>query len=114
MKMMLAWYPVKDLKAASKFYGETLGLKKLYEMPGWAEFGESTDLPTIGLSETQPGAGGTVVLATDNVDATRASLESKGVKFLGETREIPGIVRLAAFSDPAGNTLQIAQTLLKK
>ena len=29
---------MKDLDAAKKFYRKTLGLKQIFEMPGWAEF----------------------------------------------------------------------------
>jgi predicted enzyme related to lactoylglutathione lyase len=35
------------------------------------------------------------------------------VEFEGEVEEIPGIVRLAAFRDPFGNLLQLAQPLTK-
>jgi len=37
-EMMLAWYPVENLDAARRFYGEILGLRKVFEMPGWAEY----------------------------------------------------------------------------
>jgi predicted enzyme related to lactoylglutathione lyase len=113
MKMMLAWYAVKDLAAASKFYGETLGMNKVFEMPGWAEFGESMDGPCIGLSELEQGTGATVVLRVEDLDATRASMEQQGVQFAGPTQEHTGVVRLATFFDPAGNRLQLAQPLFK-
>ncbi len=38
MQVSLSWYQVKDLDWAKIFYGETLGLKKIFEMPSWAEF----------------------------------------------------------------------------
>lgn len=38
LQVMLAWYNVKDFAQAKKFYGDVLGLKTVFEMPGWAEF----------------------------------------------------------------------------
>lgn len=114
MKMILAWYTVKDLEAAKKFYGETLGMKKAFEMPGWAEFGESPDGPCIGLNQmVEPATGATIVLRVDDIDKARAEMEAKGVKFPEPTQEIPGAVRLAVFLDQDGNKLQLAQPLFK-
>ena len=44
-----------------------------------------------------------------SVDAARATLEKAGVKFDGETREYPGMVRLATFFDPDGNVLELVE-----
>ena len=115
LKMVLSWYNVPDLAAASKFYTDTLGLKKIFEMPGWAEFAEGPDMPAVGLAENakwEPG--GTVVFRVEDIAATRAKMEQRGVKFVGPTEEIPGAVRLAMFQDPAGNKLQLAQPLMKQ
>lgn len=115
MEVMLAWYPAKDLDKAKKFYGEVLGLKQLFEMQGWAEFSHAGDgAAAIGLSANPATAdqkGATVVLKVDNLEQTRKQLSERGVKFEGEVEEIPGIVRLAAFRDPFGNLLQLAQLL---
>ncbi|MGH9719033.1 MAG: VOC family protein [Bryobacteraceae bacterium] len=112
MKVSIAWYVVKDFEAAKKFYGETLGLKKIFEMPGWAEFGHQEGAATIGIS-TMPGSSGgaTVVLAVDDLNSTMRRLTSKGVRFEGEVQEIPEVVRIATFKDPAGNVVQLAQSL---
>lgn len=118
LKMALSWYNVTDFDAAKKFYGETLGLKKTFEMPGWAEYAEGPDLPAVGLRPTTDGEkwepGGTVVFRVEDIAAARSEMESRGVKFLGPTQEIPGAVKLAMFEDPAGNHLQLAQPLLKQ
>ena len=111
---------VTDFKAASKWYQEVLGFTPLYEMDemGWGEF--STNIPgmTVGLSQVEPstndapGPGGaTLTFGVVDIDHSRALLEAKGVKFDGETREIPGMVRLATFFDPDGNTFMLAQGL---
>ena len=38
MKLSVAWFNVNDFEQAKKFYGSVLGLKKSFEMDGWAEF----------------------------------------------------------------------------
>lgn len=116
MKFTVAWYGVKNLNEAKKFYGETLGLEKVFEMTGWAEYAHAPGATAIGLAE-QPGANGNpggavVVLRVDNLDRTRQDLASRGVKFEGDVEEVPGIVRLATFRDPSGNRLQLAQVLM--
>jgi predicted enzyme related to lactoylglutathione lyase len=103
--------------AAKKFYGEVLGLKQVFEMEGWAEFSHAENgAAAIGLSanpETAGQKGATVVLKVDDIEQTRRQLSKRGVEFEGEVEEIPGIVRLAAFRDPFGNLLQLAQPLTK-
>ncbi len=34
MEVRLAWYPTTNLDEAKKFYGESLGLKQVFEMDG--------------------------------------------------------------------------------
>jgi predicted enzyme related to lactoylglutathione lyase len=113
MEMNVAWYEVDDLDKAKRFYGETLGLEKVLEMDGWVEFSHAKDAPAIGLSRVGKltNCGATVVLRVDDVDLTRNLLLKQGVKFEGDVQEIPGVVRLATFKDPAGNRLQLCQVL---
>lgn len=54
-----------------------------------------------------------MVLGVDDMDAARKELSGRGVKFDGAVEEIPGIVRLSTFSDPFGNRVQLAQSLVK-
>jgi predicted enzyme related to lactoylglutathione lyase len=49
-----------------------------------------------------------VNLAVRDLDAMRLRLETAGVKFLGPTKDIPGVVRLADFLDPDGNLIRLA------
>ena len=116
MRVLLAWYNVSDLEKAKAFYGATLGLKKTFEMQGWAEFAHAEGAAAIGLNamaEESPGAGGaTVVLDVEDIAAVRGRLAKAGVEFAGDTMEIPGVVRIATFLDPFGNRLQLAQSLL--
>ena len=118
MEMFLAWYPVTDLDRAKDFYGNTLGLKKTYEMQGWAEFGSSENGPSVGLSlvkEAPPATGGaTVVFRVPDIEEARKNLENHGVQFEGKVEEIPGVVRIGTFRDPFQNRVQLAQMLIGK
>lgn len=113
MEVMLAWYQVSDLEAAKKFYSEAMGLDKIFEMEGWAEFSHKEGGVSIGLSSNGSGqSGATVVLRVDDLDRAREELSHKGVEFIGEVEEIPGVVRIATFRDSSGNQLQLAQTFV--
>jgi predicted enzyme related to lactoylglutathione lyase len=108
---------VTDFPAARRWYTEKLGFQELYavEEVGWAELQTPLAGATIGLNRldgAHPGAGSvTITLGVTDIDATRAELERRGVMFDGPTNEIPGMVRLASFHDPDGNSLMLAQTL---
>jgi predicted enzyme related to lactoylglutathione lyase len=118
MQISLAWYPVADMDRAKDFYGNTLGLKKTYEMQGWAEFSHTEDGVSVGLSLTKetpdPNGGATVVFQIPDMEQARQSLAGRGVHFEGEIKEIPGVVRLATFRDPFQNRLQLVQVLFEK
>ena len=108
---------VSDFEAAKKFYGETLGLKQHFAVDdmGWAEYSTGVENAGIGITkargEVKPG-GACPVLGVDDIEAARADLEKKGVKFQGEIQEIPNMVKLATFFDPDGNVLMLAQSLM--
>lgn len=117
MRVSVSWYQVKDFEAAKKFYGETLGLKKTFEMQGWAEFSHAEGEVAIGLSESSEpdySAGAIVVLSVDDLERARTELTEQGVTFEGEVQEYPGVVRIATFRDPSGNRLQLAQSLISQ
>ncbi|MFY9554289.1 MAG: VOC family protein [Blastocatellia bacterium] len=117
MEVNVSWYQVKDLDAAKKFYGEVLGLKKTFEMEGWCEFSHADGAAAIGLNqlrEQDDERGATVVLRVDDLNHVQKQLKAKGVKFEGETQEVPGVVRIATFRDPAGNRLQLCQVLMQQ
>ncbi|HZS48842.1 MAG TPA: VOC family protein, partial [Blastocatellia bacterium] len=104
-----------DIEEAKKFYGVVLGLKKVFEMPGWAMFSHSDQGPSIGLSadprhNNQTGA--VVVLRVDNINSAKKELSRSGIEFESE-EEVPGVVRLAMFRDNSGNQLQLMQRLIQ-
>ena len=117
MEVTLSWYQVDDLEKAKKFYGETLGLKKTFEMEGWCEFSHADGAASIGLNQLREGddeRGATVVLRVDDLERVQKDLTVKGAKFEGEMHEVPGVVRIATFRDPSGNRLQLCQVLMQQ
>ena len=109
--------PVKDLKAAAKFYEGTLGLKKIDEEPqGAVTYQSGSGKVTVYESEY---AGTNKRTAASwrvkDVDQAVQELKGKGVSFEhydnlpGTTRKgdtyVAGGMKLAWFKDPAGNIL---------
>ena len=101
-----------DFEAASGFYGDVLGLplsKRWGKMPaGEFETGNLT------IAVMQSDAFGIefrannhpLELRVDDFEAAHAELESRGVKFKGETLD-SGVCYQAFFEDPDGNLLAI-------
>ncbi len=107
---------VKDLKAGLAWLKEMLNFEVMYHMEemGWAEVHSAVAKVTIGLSQVEQvktGGGATLVFGVLDIDAARAELEGKGVRFDGETMVIEGMVKLATFFDPDGNTFMFSQSL---
>jgi catechol 2,3-dioxygenase-like lactoylglutathione lyase family enzyme len=98
----------QDIQRAKTFYGGTLGLEIESEGESDLEFrcGQVTldvfDPSSIGRQFAPSPAG--VALRVHDVDAARAELEAKGVRFDGETIET-SVCRMAFFQDPDGNAL---------
>lgn len=108
---------VSDLEQALAWYQEMLGSEVIYKVGemGWAEV--TSPVPgkvAIGLSQVEkPKTSGCVpVWSVADIDAARARLESKSVRFDGDTITIPGMVRLATFFDPDGNAWMLSQSLV--
>ena len=107
---------VKDLDTSIAWFKDTLGFELVFRVDeaAWAEVTSPTKDVTIGLGANQEvdGSGGTTpVFGVKNIVEARAELESKGVKFDGDTQEVPGMVKLATFFDPDGNTYMFAESL---
>jgi CreA protein len=106
---------VSDLEKAIEWYGDVLGLELVYklEQHGWCEMATATKHVTIGLGQTeeQKAGGVTPTFGVMDIDAARKHLESKDVRFDGDTYEIEGMVRLAMFYDPDGNSFMLAESL---
>jgi len=111
-------FEVKDLKRTVAWYRDVLGFTFLYQVDeiGWCEL--ATEVAggkvNVGFSQVEKpkvGAGPVPTFGVANVDKARAMLESKKVRFDGPTKEYPGMVKLATFFDPDGNTLMLFQSL---
>ena len=106
-------FSVANLDRAIEFYTKVLEYK-LTERRDDLKFAHiATNVPglDIGLGEVTDPKGTTGVIlniSVADVAATRKLLESRGVKFKGETLVIPGKVALAGFADPDGNALRLA------
>lgn len=104
-----------DRKKSQQWYQDVLGFELLYEVEeiGWSELKSPVARVNLGLSQVEkvtPG-GAVPTFGVEDVDAARKELESKDVRFDGETREYPGMVKLATFFDPDGNALMLYQDL---
>ena len=107
---------VKDMKASIEWYRDVLELELLFarEDIGWCEFKTETANVQIGLSEVEEpkGQGGAVpTFGVKDIEKSRAKLEERDVRFDGPTFEIPGLVKLATFYDPDGNTFMFYQDM---
>lgn len=110
---------VKDRKASAKWYQDVLGFKLLYDVEeiGWCELATSVERVNVGLSQVespQVKGGTTLTFGVKDVAAARKQLESKDVRFDGPTRVYEGMVKLATFYDPDGNTLMLFEDLSKQ
>ena len=79
---------------------------------GWCEVATAIDGVSIGLNQGEgPKGGASPFFGVRDIEAARRHLESAGARFDGETTEVAGMVKLASFSDPDGNTYGLAQNL---
>ncbi len=104
--------PTRDLEAAVRFYGDTLGLRRSVYMPerNFAEF-ETGNLTLSIIHAEKMGiphsvGGNAIALHVDDVADARAALERDGVTFVGETLDT-GVCHMAFFADPDGNALML-------
>jgi predicted enzyme related to lactoylglutathione lyase len=105
--------PTQDLERAVEFYGSTLGLHRSMYKPerNFAEFetGAVTlsvvDPQRMGIGEFRPNANH-LALHVEDVAAARATLEERGVSFMGDTFDT-GVCHMSFFADPDGNMLML-------
>lgn len=107
---------VQDRKASAQWYVDVLGFKLLYDVEeiGWCELATSVERVNVGLSEVESPkvkGGATLTFGVTDIEAARNELEAKDVRFDGQTRVYEGMVKLATFYDPDGNTLMLYQDL---
>jgi len=117
-KAALATVAVKDLKAAKKFYGDTLGLK-LSPVPEPEVLNYKSGNSTVLVYKSQFAGSNKATSITwivDDVEGTVKDLKAKGIAF--EHYDFPGMTRkgdvhiagkskAAWFKDPDGNILAV-------
>jgi predicted enzyme related to lactoylglutathione lyase len=101
--------PSTDWERSRAFYVDTLGLRP--DERSQAEFwaGETCFAiwqPTDYGLTFMPQKGAALALRVDDIDASRAALEAKGVQFVGETFDT-GVCKMAPFVDPDGNDVML-------
>jgi catechol 2,3-dioxygenase-like lactoylglutathione lyase family enzyme len=104
--------PVTDRERAVAFYGDTLGLERdPKSRSDWPEFALGN--VTVSLvfpdrigrpMENTPF--GAIAIRVLDVEQARATLESAGVEFEGDTFD-SGVCQMAFFRDPDGNGLML-------
>jgi predicted enzyme related to lactoylglutathione lyase len=119
-KDAIATIAVKDMDAAGKFYGDTLGWKKVDMGSGDEGTSFQTGNSTIFVYKSQFAgtnqATALTIKAGDDLENEVQSLKAKGVKF--EHYDMPGMtrngdihgegnMRAAWFKDPDGNILAL-------
>lgn len=113
----LVWVPVTDFEQAKTFYTDILELDLVLEDEDskWAEFQVSpgAKIAIHGVKVTNASPIGAIVLEVENMDKAELWLAGKGIK-LSDKEEIPGMVKLASFSDPDGNMIQLSQLLMEQ
>ena len=104
--------PTHDLDAAMEFYGGTLGLHRSAYRPERhvAEFETGNLTLTIMNAEAMglphERSANAIALHVEDISAARATLESRGVAFAGDTFDT-GVCHMAFFQDPDGNALML-------
>lgn len=99
----------QDAARSIAFYTETLGLRKDER----ADFEFWIGGTCFGIWEPAsfgmpfaPQKNGHIAIQVDDVAATRAGLEGKGVEFAGDVMDT-GVCHMAFFTDPDGNDLML-------
>ena len=101
--------PSRDAERSKQFYGEVLGLRADEHKPYEFWVGETCFAiwePEKMGGQFAPQKNAHPALHVDDIEAARAELEAKGVKFNGETFDT-GVCWMALFEDPDGNDLML-------
>jgi len=111
----LVWFPVVDFERAKTFYRDDLEFELVLENEEskWAEFQISpgAKIAIHGVKVTNANPIGALVIDVENLATSELFLRGKGIK-LFDKEEILGITRLASFTDPDGNVIQLSQSLV--
>ena len=94
--------PAEDLERARRFYAEKLGLEPVDERPGGLLYrGGAGDFVLFQSTGRSPGTFTQMAFEVDDIEATVASLEERGVVF--EEVDIPGFETVDGITEVGGN-----------
>jgi catechol 2,3-dioxygenase-like lactoylglutathione lyase family enzyme len=115
---------VEDLPAAKAFYGEALGLSRVFEDDDSAVFDlgntvinllDVREAPELiapaGVAGPDAGVRCQLTIWVEDADAVCRQLQARGVTLLNGPQDRPWGQRTAAFRDPAGHVWEIAQQI---
>ena len=107
---------VRDFDRSAAWYQANLGFELLYKVDemGWGELKTPVERVLLGLSEVEKvevKGGPTLTFGVKDIEAARALLERREVRFDGDTLTIPDMVKLATFYDLDGHKLMLYQSL---
>ena len=111
---VIIWTDEAHFDEMRAFYVDTLGLPARVDRPGHTNFQWGNTRLTVGTHSEVRGAS-TEPLRTminfhvDDLDAVHERLAAAGVEFIAPPRTEPWGGRIATFSDPDGNALQLMQ-----
>lgn len=118
MKFHSALIHVTDFEAAKTFYCDILGGTltseddiRLVIKLGDIEIDIFKVEQSADTSSYAARAGTALVFQVGSVDETMAALKAKGVNFIHTEPSQNAYYRYAAFADPSGNVMEIAQSL---
>lgn len=117
--------PAKDKKRVSEFYSKAFGwhMKQLgeemggYVLAGTAETDEHNMVKSpgainggfFGYKDEEGFNAPHVVIAVDDIEASRKAVEESGGQIMGEKMDIPGIGMYYSFKDSEGNVVGMLQ-----
>lgn len=111
----LCWISGSDMKEAHKFFVDILGLtvNEYHEEYNWLEVKGPDGGALLGICKGDKnypaGSNAVVAFTVDNFDETMDTLKQKGVTFIGEVIQAPGVPRMISFTDKDGNNFQIVE-----
>ena len=94
--------PAQDLDRARRFYAEKLGLEPVEEREGGLRYrGASGEFSLFLSAGASPGTFTQMAFEVDDIEATVAELEARGVVF--EEVDVPGLKTVGGIAEVAGN-----------
>lgn len=124
-KSGFSWVTVNDFSKARTFFTEVLGLEVSQDSEefGWMELKAEGGEAFLGVAlhregDTSggpqlvcPGQNGVITFDVEDIEASKAQMESKGVTFHGDIVEVPGHVKMVWFTDHDNNAYQLCEQL---